>query len=171
MRSLGGVYRRAVQALAAEGEPPRNRARALAFGVFLSFSPLLGLQVAVGMFAATLLRLNRVLVFVGLCVNLPWFTVPYYAAVTEIAARALGWPAPSHLAAGLSAVRQHSVASSAFWREFVVLLRPLLWPYVLGSFAVAAVLALATYRVALRAAVAVDRRRMTEREHSGRDRC
>ena len=139
MRSLGGVYRWAMQALRAEGESPQRRAGALAFGVFMSFSPLLGLQVAVGMLAAILLRLNRVLVFVGLCVNLPWFTVPYYAAVTEVAARALGWPTPSHMAAGMSAVVQHSVASSVFWRELVALLRPLLWPYVLGSCAAAAV--------------------------------
>jgi uncharacterized protein (DUF2062 family) len=170
MTSLGGVYRRAMLLLLAEGEPPQRRAGALALGVFLSFSPLLGLQVAVGMLVATLLRLNRVLVFVGLCVNLPWFTVPYYAAVTEVAARALGWPAPSHLAAGLSGVVRYSVVSSLFWREFAALLRPLLWPYAVGSSVAATLLALVTYRAAL-VAVRSERRRASGGEPSGEDVC
>lgn len=159
MRAFGRVHRRAMQLLLADDEPPQRRAAALAFGVFLSFSPLLGLQVAVGMLLAPLLRLNRVLVFVGLCVNLPWVTVPYYAAVTEVAARALGWPAPSHLAAGLSAVVQHSVVSVVFWRELVALLRPLLWPFALGSTAAALLLATGTYRLALRVARGAHRHR------------
>ena len=163
MRRLGEVHRRAMQLLVADGQPPQRRAAALAVGVFLSFSPLLGLQVAVGMLLAPLLRLNRVLVFVGLCVNLPWVTVPYYAAVTEVAARAFGWPAPSDLSAGLSAVVQHSVVSSVFWRELVALLRPLLWPFAVGSTVAAGVLAAGTYRMALGVARVADRRRTTAR--------
>jgi len=164
MSGLGRLHRRVMQYLLVEGEPPERRAGAFALGVFLSFSPLLGLQVVIGMAAAQLLRLSRALVFVGLCVNLPWITVPYYVAVTEVAARAFGWPSPSHMAAGLSAVMSHSVMSGVFWRELTTLLRPLLWPFALGSTVSAVVLAAVTYGLALRVVRAAERRQAEGKE-------
>ena len=94
-------------------------------------------------------RLNRVLLFVGLCTNLPWLMAPYYAATTEVAAWLMGVPPPSTARVGLSGVFAHSVLSRAFWRETVELLSPLFWPFVIGPSVTAAVLGLAAYRLGL----------------------
>jgi hypothetical protein len=102
-----------------------------------------------------------VLVFVGLCVNLPGS--PSATRRSPKCNPAFSWPAPSDLSAGLSAVVQHSVVSSVFWRELVAWLRPLLWPFAVGSTVAAGVLAAGTYRMALGVARVADRRRATER--------
>src|SRR5688572_9513272 len=56
--------------LAESRDTPRRTAAAFALGVFLSFSPFLGLQIVTGLTLAIALRLSRVATLVGLCVNL-----------------------------------------------------------------------------------------------------
>lgn len=157
MRSLRALLRRSESALLATREAPHRAALALATGVFLSFSPFLGLQIALGLTLAWLFRLNKVLVFVGLCSNLPWFVPAYYAATTEAAAWVMGITPPSELAVRFADVFAHSVVSRAFWRETWALVRPLFWPFIIGSLAAAALLGLAAYGAAL--ALLVRRRR------------
>lgn len=156
MTSLRALVRRCEAALNTADQSPRRVAAAFAVGVGLSFSPLLGLQIVLAALAAWLWKLNRVLVFVGLCTNLPWIMAPYYAATTAAAAWVMGAIPPSQLAAQFAAVFAHSVLSAAFWREILALLRPLFWPFVLGSTVVATGLALFAYHVGL--AVATSRR-------------
>jgi len=64
-------FLRAIENLALLDEAPRRTAMALAIGVGLSFSPLLGLQILIGIGAAVAFRLSRIAVFVGLCANVP----------------------------------------------------------------------------------------------------
>lgn len=71
-------------------DTPERTAAAFALGVFFSFSPFIGLQIALSMGLAFLLGLNRVAVFAGLNANLPWFLVPWYAGTTLAAASVLG---------------------------------------------------------------------------------
>ena len=65
-----------IEALLHIHDTPERTAAAFALGVFFSFSPFLGLQVAASFSLAFLFRLNRVAVFAGLNANLPWFVVP-----------------------------------------------------------------------------------------------
>src|SRR4029453_14161263 len=76
--------------LAAVYATPRRTAAALALGVGLSFSPLLGLQILIGVGAAFAFRLSRIIVLVGLCSNVPWIMLPGYAVTTAAAAALLG---------------------------------------------------------------------------------
>jgi uncharacterized protein len=116
----------------AEHDPGRTAA-ALALGVFLSFSPFLGLQILIGMGAAFLLRLSRVAVLLGLCANLPWIMVPWYALTTVAAAAILGGPADVDIRARTSEL------AAAF-----------LWPFVVGPTCGALVLGAVTYVLAYR---------------------
>lgn len=145
MTSLRALLRRCEAALLATDETPRRAALSLACGVFLSFSPLLGLQILIAIALAWLVRVNRVLLFVGLCTNLPWITPAYYAATTEAAAWVMGIAPPSQLAGRFADLFAHSILGSTFWRELLLLVRPLFWPFVVGSFLAAGLLALVAY--------------------------
>lgn len=149
MTSVRAVLRRVRAALLATQDAPRHAAFSLALGVFISFSPLLGLQIAIALLLASTGRFNRLLLLVGLCTNLPWFCPAYYAATTEAAAWMMGIPPPSMLAGRFADLFAHSILGGTFWRELLLLVRPLVWPFVVGSFVAATALALVAYALAL----------------------
>lgn len=138
-------WRRIVARLAALGDSPGRTAAAFALGVFLSFSPFLGLQIAIGMTAAVLLRLSKVAVFVGLNANLPWIMIPWYVLTTAAAATALGLHGAADMGNRLEQVFQHPFYRAAFWRRFVDLLGPYFWSFLIGPTAGAIVLGTAAY--------------------------
>lgn len=122
-----------IASLAGLSEPPRRTAAAFAVGVFLSFSPLFGIQIAIGLAAAIALRLNRVAVFVGLCTNLPWLMVPWYALTTAAGAALLGVPVSSDFAARIRHVFELPLYSREFWARLSHLVWPFLGSFLLGS--------------------------------------
>jgi uncharacterized protein (DUF2062 family) len=114
-------------------DSPERIALAFAIGVFFGFSPFLGLQTLLGISLAFYLRLSRVAVVLGTWVNLPFVVPVYYAGVTELGARMLGRQPPSTLADDVGhAVRQASLSVGAIG-HVVDVLRPMLWPFTLGS--------------------------------------
>lgn len=119
--------------LADFGESPRRTAAAIALGVFLSFSPFLGLQIALGMTAAFALRLNKAAVLIGLCANLPWIMIPWYVLTTAAAAAAAGGSLVSDLDDRLAAVLSQPIYRRVFWERTAELLGPYLWSYFIGS--------------------------------------
>jgi uncharacterized protein (DUF2062 family) len=92
---------RALENLAVLDEAPRRTAMALALGVGLSFSPLLGLQVLIAVGITLAFRLSRIAVLVGLCANVPWIMLPWYALTTAGAAALLGTTSTGDLNARL----------------------------------------------------------------------
>src|SRR5690349_25175034 len=75
-------------------DTPQRTAAAYALGVFLGFSPLLGLHTILGLILAFALRLNRVAVLLGVYSNLPWILVPYYTLATWLGATLLRTDVP-----------------------------------------------------------------------------
>jgi uncharacterized protein len=142
--SLAGIWHR-IRHLAATSENPSRIAAAFAFGVFLSFSPFLGLQLVLGLSIATLLRLSRVAVFIGLWANLPWFMLPWYTLTTVAGAFLLRIPISPELTAELGAVVEHPIYRAAFWERLADLAGPFLWAYLLGSTLGALVVGIVTY--------------------------
>lgn len=57
-------------------DTPHRTALAFALGVFIAFSPLLGLHFILAIVSAWLFRLNRVAILVGAFVNNPWTFTP-----------------------------------------------------------------------------------------------
>jgi uncharacterized protein len=114
-------------------DTPERVALAFAIGVFFGFSPFLGLQTVLGISLAFYLRLSRVAVLLGTWVNLPFVVPVYYAVATELGARMLGQTPPSRLADNVGlAVRQASLSVGSIERV-LDMLRPMLWPFTLGS--------------------------------------
>ena len=138
-------------------DTPERTAAAFALGVFLGFSPFLGLHTIVAIALAFIFNLNRVSVLLGVYSNLPWIIAPYYAFTTMLGSVLLRETAPPDLRERLGDMFELSIRSAEFWHEVGRLLRPLLWPYTLGSLLGAMVLSAVAYRVAL--AFVIRRRR------------
>lgn len=141
--------RQRLDRLAASELDPGRTAAAIALGVFLSFSPFLGLQIVIGLAAAFAFRLSRVAVLVGLCANLPWIMVPWYMLTTAAAASVIGTSTVinADFDAGLLSV---PIFNLAFWDRTSAAASGLFWPFLLGPTVGALVLAVAAYFVSFR---------------------
>ena len=157
------LIRRWLDALLHIEDTPERTAAAFALGVFFGFSPFLGLHTVLAVIAAFLLNLNRVAVLLGVYSNLPWIIGPYYAFATMAGARITGHKLPPGLKSHLGALCALTVFDTEFWRRLITILKPLLWPYTVGSTFGAIVLAALAYPLAL--AFVTSRRRIHDIIH------
>jgi uncharacterized protein len=158
IRLTRALVRRWLDALLHIEDTPERTAAAFALGVFFGFSPLLGLHTILGVVFAFLLNLNRVAVLLGVYSNLPWVIAPYYAFVTVAGTKVTGHRVPAAFNAQLGALFEHSVLETEFWSRLITLLKPLVWPYTVGSTLGALLLGALAYPLAL--AFVTSRRRI-----------
>lgn len=71
-------------------DTPERTALAFSIGVFLGFSPFLGLHTLAAIGIAFLFRLNRVAILLGAWMNTPWSIVPYYTFATWVGMKVMG---------------------------------------------------------------------------------
>lgn len=158
IRLTKALVRRWLDALLHIDDTPERTAGAFALGVFFGFSPLLGFHTLLGVAFAFLLNLNRVAVLLGVYSNLPWVIGPYYAFATMAGARITGHKLPPNLRAQLGELFQLTVFGGEFWHRLVTILKPLIFPYAVGSTFGALTLAAIAYPIAL--AFVTSRRRI-----------
>src|SRR3954465_12186042 len=127
------VVKRWLDTLLHVKDTPERTARAFALGGFLGFSPFLGLHTLVGIAIAFMFNLNRVAVLLGVYSNLPWIIAPYYAFTTMAGAVIVRTRVPSGFRAQLVALFDVSVFHGEFWTQLITIVKPLLWPYTVGS--------------------------------------
>lgn len=120
-------------------DTPHRTALAFGTGVFIAFSPLLGIHWVIALGAAFAFRLNKVVTLLGTYVNNPWTVAPIYVAGTAFGCALLG-VAPE----GLGTIDWH-LHGAAFYRVLFERLRPYLWPYVVGNTVLGALAAVASY--------------------------
>ena len=144
-------------------DTPERTAAAFALGVFFGFSPLLGFHTILAIVFAFLLNLNRVAVLLGVYSNLPWVIAPYYAFVTMAGAKITGHHPPPGFRAQVGALFEMSAFHGEFWHQLITILKPLLFPYAVGSLLGAIILASISYPLAL--AFVTSRRRIYDRIH------
>ena len=155
---------RALENLAVLDEAPRRTAMALAIGVGLSFSPLLGLQILIGLGVTLAFRLSRIAVFVGLCANVPWIMLPWYVLTTAGAATLLGTSSSVDSSERLARILSVPFYRAAFWGHAGALLDAFFWPFLLGPSVGALTLSAITYVLALRVLTRRARERAESRE-------
>lgn len=114
--------RDALQSLLHLKDPPHRTALAFGTGVFIAFSPLLGLHTVIAIAIAFAFRLNRVAVIAGAWVN-AWALAPCYAFGTFVGALLLG------VDAGDLERIDWSQGIGALWST----LSTLFWPIILGN--------------------------------------
>jgi uncharacterized protein (DUF2062 family) len=159
MRHLSPQMRRWLDQMLHTHDTPQRTAAAYALGVFLGFSPLLGLHTVLGLVLAFALNLNRVAVLLGIYSNLPWILPAYYTLTTVAGAAILRVPIKPKLLRELT--QALADASWADFRRLAHALTPLGWAFVLGSTLGAIVLGVIAYRVSL-AMIVAHRRRLGE---------
>src|SRR5262249_39370780 len=157
------VVRRWLESLLHIEDSPERTAAAFALGVFFGFSPFLGLHTILGIVFAFLFNLNRVAVLLGVYSNLPWIIAPYYFLATTAGTMITRDRIPPGFKERITSLFALSVLSADFWRELVVIIKPLLWPYTVGSLIGAVILAACAYPLAL--AFVTSRRRLHDIIH------
>jgi uncharacterized protein (DUF2062 family) len=162
-----GLIRRWLDVLLHIEDSPERTAAAFALGVFFGFSPFLGFHTLLGIVAAFLLNMNRVAVLMGVYANLPWFLAPYYAIATMVGAELTGKRPPPDFRSQLGRLFEQSLFHEVFWTRLMVVMKPLLMPYTVGSMLCAIVLAAAAYHLAL--AFVTSRRRIHDIIHHHRE--
>jgi uncharacterized protein (DUF2062 family) len=143
------LIRRWMDALLHVADTPQRTAAAFALGVLFGFSPFLGFHTLLAVVFAFLLDYNRVAVLLGVYSNLPWFLAPYYAMATMVGATLTGKRPPADFRGQLGRLFELSLFHAEFWDRLVILIKPLLWPYTVGSMLCAIVLAVIAYYIAL----------------------
>jgi len=135
------VYLRSLLAL---DESPQRIALAFAVGVFLAFSPFLGLHTFLGLGIAFLFGLNRVAMLVGLFVNNPWTLVPIYGVATYLGGLVVGFPGQI----SLPELGWNQLWNANFWTGLFSQWRILI-PTLTGSLILSVIFAALSYPLAL----------------------
>ncbi len=143
-RPRRGLASRFVRSLLQVTESPKRTALGFAVGVFLGFSPLLGLHTILGLVVAYFGGLNRIVVLAGVYSCNPWILVPYYGFATWFGVQLLGVKEGRSLE-GLNLLE---IFQAEFWDLLASQWR-LLLPAFLGSTILCTVLALIAYPIVL----------------------
>src|SRR5262245_4850448 len=98
-------------------DSPQRTAAAFATGVFVGFSPFLGLHTALALLFAFLFNLNRVAVLLGAFSNLPWIMGAYYTLVTVVTAEVMGVDLPPDFHGRAGELFQLSLFHGEFWHR------------------------------------------------------
>jgi uncharacterized protein (DUF2062 family) len=128
-------------------DPPWRLALSLAVGVFISFTPLYGLQTVLAIGVAVALRLNRAATVAGAWLNLPWFAPMVYAGALRIGTLVVPDPAGIR---GAWLAQILSQPGSLSWRDLPALLDSISVPLFVGTSVLGAVAGAVTYVVSFR---------------------
>jgi uncharacterized protein (DUF2062 family) len=141
------MFRTAFRRLLALDDPPERTALAFSVGVFIAFSPFLGLHTILATLLAFLFRLNKVAIYTGTFINNPFLTlVPIIVASYAIGALALGrpWHIP---AAGIELLRDPHLLTADYYRRLFRESWDIVWPFTIGGLALSVVCSLVAYPV------------------------
>ena len=124
---MSARLRRAVAVLFHVEDTPHRIALSFGLGVFIAFSPLLGLHTLMALGIALAFRLSKAAIILGIYVNNPWTIAPMYMAGTLVGCGVLGVSTDD--LAGL----RFDEHGWAFYRTLAHQLEPYLWPFVVGN--------------------------------------
>ena len=145
------MLRAAFRRLFAVDEPPERTALAFSVGVFIGFSPFLGLHTVVAAVVAIIFRLNKTAIFIGVYLNNPLLTlVPIVLASYAVGAFLLGQPLKPSPADTALLTHAHPF-DAAYRQQLWERGGDLLWPYLVGGMILCSLCALAAYPLTWRA--------------------
>ncbi len=153
------MFRATFRRLLAIDDPPERTALAFSVGVFIAFSPLLGLHTILATLIAFLFRFNKVAIYLGTYVNNPFLTlVPIIIASYAIGALLLGRPLgiPPQ---GIELLRNPHLLTGAYYRQVFSHGWYIVVPFAIGAMVLSVVCSLFAYPVTLRGLRSYQRRR------------
>lgn len=153
------MFRATFRRLLAIDDPPERTALAFAVGVFIGFSPLLGLHTILATLIAFLFRFNKVAIYLGTYINNPVLTlVPIIFSSYAIGAFLLGRPLRIP-AEGIELLRNPHLLTGSYYRQVFTNSWYIVWPFAIGATVLSVVCSLVTYPVTLWALRARHRRK------------
>jgi uncharacterized protein (DUF2062 family) len=131
-----------IRALFRLSDSPHRLATAFALGVFIAFSPTIGLHTVSCLLLAWAFRLSKLAVLTAAFINNPWTIVPLYGSCMWLGIKITGGRTIPHIA----------------WNELTftnayLVLRPYIWPFVAGTLTAGVAAAAVSYGVAYWAVV------------------
>lgn len=141
------MFRATFRRLLALDDPPERTAFAFSLGVFIAFSPFLGLHTILATLIAFLFRFNKVAVYSGTFVNNPFLTlVPIIIASYAIGAFILG--RPSRIPpAGVELLRHPHLLTAAYYHRLFLESWDIVLPFSIGGLTLSVVCSLIAYPV------------------------
>ena len=155
------MFRAAFRRLLAIDDPPERTALAFSIGVFIAFSPFLGLHTIMATFIAFVFKFNKIAIYTGTFLNNPPLTlVPIIIASYSVGAFFLGQPLEIP-AEGLELLKNPHIFSGDYYRLLFVESLNILEPFALGGMILSVVCSLLAYPITLRALRLYRRRKPT----------
>ena len=145
------MFRAAFRRLLAIDDPPERTALAFSIGVFIGFSPFLGLHTIMATALAFIFRFNKIAIYTGTFINNPFLTlVPIIIASYAIGAFLLG--RPLHIPnEGVELLKNPHLFSGEYYRLLFVQSWSIVWPFSVGAMVLSVVCSLIAYPLTLRA--------------------
>jgi uncharacterized protein (DUF2062 family) len=153
------MFRSTLRRLLAIDDPPERTALAFSIGIFIAFSPFLGLHTIIATLLAFLFKFNKIAIYTGTFINNPFLTlVPIivlsYGVGAFILGRPLGIPPE-----GIELLKDPSIFSSDYYRKIFVQSWYIVYPFAIGGMVLSVVCSVIAYPLTLRALRAYRRRR------------
>ena len=145
------MFRAAFRRLLAIDDPPERTALAFSIGVFIAFSPFLGLHTILATLIAFIFRFNKVAIYTGTFLNNPPLTlVPIIIASYAVGALLMGRPMriPDE---GVELLKSPHLLTGDYYRRLFVQSLDILEPFALGGMILSFVCSLIAYPLTLRA--------------------
>jgi uncharacterized protein len=145
------MFRVAFRRLLAIDDPPERTALAFSIGVFIAFSPFLGLHTIMATVIAFAFRFNKIAIYSGTFLNNPFLTlVPIIIASYAVGALLLGLPMkiPDE---GIELLRSPHLLTASYYRQLFVESWHVLKPFAVGGLILSVICSLAAYPLTLRA--------------------
>ncbi|HLL71851.1 MAG TPA: DUF2062 domain-containing protein [Pyrinomonadaceae bacterium] len=144
------MFRAAFRRLLAVDDPPERTALAFSIGVFIAFSPFLGLHTIMATLVAFIFRFNKIAIYTGTFLNNPFLTlVPIIAASYAVGALLMGRPL-SLPDEGWRLLQEPHLFTGSYWQQLFTHLWDIVLPFSVGGMALSIILSLAAYPVTLK---------------------
>jgi uncharacterized protein len=163
------MFRSTVRRLLAIDDPPERTALAFSIGVFIAFSPFLGLHTLTATAIAFAFRFNKIAIYAGTFINNPFLTlVPIilvsYATGALILGRPLGLPPES-----VELLRSPHLLTGIWWSKLFQSGGNLLVPFFIGGMLLAVVCSILAYPLTLRFLQVREKQKSVKAESGSQD--
>lgn len=132
---MGFYFRDRIRSIFQLSDTPHRLALAFAVGVFIAFSPLIGLHLLSCLIVAWAFRLSKLVLITAAFINNPWTIVPMYGFCIWFGSKLMG--------------REIAMPQIA-WNELTlstayVVIQPYFWPFVVGTLVAGGIAAVISY--------------------------
>jgi uncharacterized protein (DUF2062 family) len=144
------MFRARFRRLLAIDDPPERTALAFSIGIFIAFSPFLGLHTIAATLIAFIFRFNKIAIYTGTFINNPFLTiVPIIVASYAAGALLLGRPLriPPE---GIELLKNPALLSREYYHRLFVQGWHVLLPFIVGGMVLSVVCSLVAYPLTLR---------------------